>query len=74
MATKKPAAKKVAKKAVVSKKLPIAKEMYTKNEILRTIAERAGVAKKQVGEMFNVLMAFRFWILAILSFYFVLRT
>jgi len=57
-APKKAAKKAAAKKAVAPKaaaKLKSASKVYTKSELLNTIAENSGVAKKEVSAVLDVL-------------------
>ncbi len=51
------AKKKTVKKAAAAKKSTIKRtsKQYTKSELLNTIAEHSGVAKKDVGSVFDVL-------------------
>jgi len=55
VATKKKVVKKPAAKAPAIKPLVRAKKAYTKTELLATIVERTGVAKKDVGAVLDSL-------------------
>lgn len=55
VASKKTASKKVAAAAPKARKLTATKKAYTKSEVLATIAEQTGVAKKSVSSVMECL-------------------